>query len=67
MIFLKGVITIFCDNAGISHNRVTEPLETLFHYDINGVQKVIRQLGLTTKLDKIGLSVWTSYKKVNLN
>ena len=38
MIFLKGVITIFCDNAGISHNRVTEPLETLFHYDINGVQ-----------------------------
>lgn len=48
LIFLKGVITIFCDNAGISHNRVTEPLETLFHYDINGVQKVIRQLGLTT-------------------
>ena len=48
LIFQKGVITIFCDNAGISYNRVTGPLETLFHYYINGAQKVIRQVGLTT-------------------
>ena len=34
--------------AGISYNRVTGPLETLCHYHINGAQKVIRQLGLTT-------------------
>ena len=40
---------MFCDNAGISYNRVTEPLETLFHcHYINGAQKVIRQSGLTT-------------------
>lgn len=41
---------IFCDNAGISYNRMTEsePLETLFHYYINDAQKVIRQVALTT-------------------